>query len=135
MCFGGGSAATITVPQTDAYDAQADLQIAAMQQTQNSTAMLKQTELNTALAAQQQALTDSKDFQIEQANDVRANALRMANLIGAPPPEKTAQAPIVGRDRDRSQGKPKGKRSLRVRRNTGTSNASGTGLNTNLTTY
>ena len=106
-----------------------------MQQQQNNTATLKQGELNTALAAQQQALTDARDFQIEQANDVRANALRMANLIGAPPPEKTAQAPIVGRDRDSSQGRSRGRRSLRVRRNTGTSNASGTGLNTNLTTY
>ena len=131
----GGSAATITIPQTDAYDAQADLQIAAMQQTQNSTAMLKQTELNTALAAQQKVITDTRDFKIEQANDVRANAARMANLIGAPPPEKTAQAPIVGRDRDQSQGKPKGKNSLKIRKSKSTSQGQGAGLNTNLTTY
>tara|TARA_E500000305_G_C4003609_1_gene228680 strand:- start:307 stop:714 length:408 start_codon:yes stop_codon:yes gene_type:complete len=135
MCMGGGSAATIEVPQTDAYDAQADLQIAAMQQTQNSTAMLKQGELNSALAAQQQVLTDARDFKIEQANDVRANAARMANLIGAPPPEKTAQAPVVGRDRDQSQGKPKGRNSLKVRKSKNTSQGKGAGLNTNLTTY
>jgi hypothetical protein len=133
--MGGGSAATITVPQTNAYDAQADLQIAAMQQTQNSTAMLKQTELNTALAAQQKVLTDTRDFKIEQANDVRANAARMANLIGAPPPEKTAQAPIVGRDKDSSQGKPKGKNSLKITKSKSTSQGKGAGLNTNLTTY
>ena len=135
MCMGGGSAATIEVPQTDAYDAQADLQIAAMQQTQNSTAMLKQGELNQALAAQQQVLTEARDFKIEQANDVRANAARMANLIGAPPPEKTAQAPVVGRDRDQSQGKPKGRNSLKVRRKSKATQGKGTGLNTNLTTY
>jgi len=135
MCGGGGGRATIEIPQTDAYDAQADLQIAAMQQTQNSTAMLKQGELNTALAAQQQVLTEARDFKIEQANDVRANALRMANLIGAPPPEKTAQAPIVGRDKDSSQGKPKGKNSLKITKKKSTSQGKGAGLNTNLTTY
>ena len=30
MCFGGGEAATITMPDTSAYDQQADLQIALM---------------------------------------------------------------------------------------------------------
>lgn len=134
MCMGGGSAATITVPKTESYDAQADLQIAAMQQTQNSTAMLKQGELNSALAAQQQTLTDARDFKIQQAEDTRANAARMANLIGAPPPEKTAQAPVVGRDRDRSQGKAKGRNSLKVRKSKSTAQGKGTGLNTNLTT-
>ena len=134
MCMGGGSAATITVPKTESYDAQADLQIAAMQQTQNSTAMLKQGELNQALAAQQQTLTDARDFKIQQAEDTRANAARMANLIGAPPPEKTAQAPVVGRDRDRSQGKAKGRNSLKVRKSKSTAQGKGTGLNTNLTT-
>ena len=132
--MGGGSAATITVPKTESYDAQADLQIAAMQQTQNSTAMLKQGELNQALAAQQQTLTDARDFKIQQAEDTRANAARMANLIGAPPPEKTAQAPVVGRDRDRSQGKAKGRNSLKVRKSKSTAQGKGTGLNTNLTT-
>jgi hypothetical protein len=132
--MGGGSAATITVPKTESYDAQADLQIAAMQQTQNSTAMLKQGELNSALAAQQQTLTDARDFKIQQAEDTRANAARMANLIGAPPPEKTAQAPVVGRDRDRSQGKAKGRNSLKVRKSKSTAQGKGTGLNTNLTT-
>ena len=134
MCMGGGRAATITVPKTESYDAQADLQIAAMQQTQNSTAMLKQGELNQALAAQQQTLTDARDFKIQQAEDTRANAARMANLIGAPPPEKTAQAPVVGRDRDRSQGKAKGRNSLKVRKSKSTAQGKGTGLNTNLTT-
>lgn len=135
MCFGGGSAATIEMPETSAYDNQADLQIAAMQQTQNSSAMIKQAELKQALASQQQSFTEARDFRIEQANDVRANAARMANLIGAPPPEKTAQAPVVGRDRDRSKGKPKGRNSLKVRRKSATTQGKGTGLNTNLSTY
>lgn len=134
MCMGGGSAATITVPKTESYDAQADLQIAAMQQTQNSTAMLKQGELNQALAAQQQTLKDARDFKIQQAEDTRANAARMANLIGAPPPEKTAQAPVVGRDRDRSQGKVKGRNSLKIRKSKSSAQGQGAGLNTNLTT-
>ena len=135
MGFGGGSAATITMPETSAYDNQADLQIAAMQQTQNSSAMLKQAELNQALASQQQIYTEARDFKIQQAEDTRANAARMANLIGAPPPEKTAQAPVVGRDRDRSKGKPKGRNSLKVRKDKSTSQGKGAGLNTNLTTY
>jgi len=104
-----------------------------MQATQNSDAMIKQGELSTALAAQQQLLSDTKDFKIEQAKDVRANAARMANLIGAPPPDKTAQAPVVGRDRDSSKGKPKGRNSLKVRKNKSTSQGKGTGLNTTLT--
>ena len=133
MCMGGGSAATIEIPDTSAYDSQAELQIAAMQATQNSDAMIKQGELSTALAAQQQLLSDTKDFKIEQAKDVRANAARMANLIGAPPPDKTAQAPVVGRDRDSSKGKPKGRNSLKVRKNKSTSQGKGTGLNTTLT--
>ena len=131
--MGGGSAATIEIPDTSAYDSQAELQIAAMQATQNSDAMIKQGELSTALAAQQQLLSDTKDFKIEQAKDVRANAARMANLIGAPPPDKTAQAPVVGRDRDSSKGKPKGRNSLKVRKNKSTSQGKGTGLNTTLT--
>lgn len=129
MCFGGGgSPAVITMPDTAAYDRQAQLQMDAMRQTQDMGLKLKQSELNQALAAQQQTLADLRDAKTQRANDTAANAARMAALIGAPPPEQTAKAPTIGSDRD-AMARPKGKRGLRIDRTAPTSAAAGTGLN------
>ena len=127
MCS-GGRAATITMPATGAYDRMADMQIAAMQQQQQGAASLKQAELNQAIRAQEGVLTELRDFNVQRANDTAANAARLAALIGTPPPEKSAKAPVVGSDRA-GMSKPKGKAGLRVDRTTATSQASGTGLN------
>jgi hypothetical protein len=127
MCS-GGKAATITMPDTGAYDRMAQLQMDAMRQQQQGAASLQQAELNSAIRAQEGALTELRDFNLQRANDTAANAARLAALIGAPPPEKSAKAPVVGANRAGS-GKPKGKAGLRVDRPAAASQASGTGLN------
>ena len=126
MC--GGKPATITMPDTGAYDRMAQMQMDAMRQQQEGAATLKQAELNSAIRAQQSALTELRDFNVQRANDTAANAARLAALIGTPPPEKTAKAPVVGSDRA-GMSKPKGKAGLRIDRPTATSQASGAGLN------
>jgi hypothetical protein len=131
MCFGKAPAATITMPNTGSYDRMAQMQMDAMRQQQEGVAMLKQMELNQALRGQEQSLMEYRDFKTERANDTAANAQRMAALIGTPPPEKTAKAPVVGTDRE-NMVKAKGKKGLRidrVDRPTATSEGAGTGLN------
>jgi len=127
MCS-GGKAATITMPDTGAYDRMAQLQMDAMRQQQDGAARLQQAELNSAIRAQEGVLTELRDFNVQRANDTAANAARLAALIGTPPPEKSAKAPVVGANRAGS-GKPKGKAGLRVDRPAATSQALGTGLN------
>jgi hypothetical protein len=129
MCFGGGgSGATITMPNTSAYDRQAEMQLDLMRQQRQGVMSLKQMELNQALQGQQSALAELRDFKVQRANETQANAARMAALIGTPPPEKTARAPVVGRDRQ-GAASPQGKRDLRIERKTATGQAAGTGLN------
>lgn len=127
MCS-GGKAATINMPDTGAYDRMANMQIDLMRQQQQGAASLKQSELNQAVQAQQGALTELRDFSLQRANDTAANAARLAALIGTPPPEKSAKAPVVGTNRA-GTAKPKGKAGLRIDRPTSTSQATGTGLN------
>ena len=132
MCSGGRSArSTIVMPDTAAYDRGADQQIALMQQQQQNDMLLKQMSLNKALTSQQGVLTDLRDLRQQRANDTAANAQRMAALIGAPPPEQTAKAPVIGSDRE-DMVKAKGKRGLRIDRVNQarpTTQGSGTGLN------
>lgn len=132
MCFGGGgSPAVITMPDTKAYDRQLDLQLESMRQQQQGEMTLKQMELSQALQNQQQGLADLRDYSVQRANEVSANAKRMTELIGTPPPEPTAKAPVVGAARE-SLVKPKGRQGLRIDRvgqSTPTSQAPGTGLN------
>lgn len=129
MCFGGGGGgATITMPDTRAYDRMANAQLDAMRMAQEGPAKLKQQELNAALDRQQQVLTDLRDLKLQRANETSANAARMAALIGTPPPDKTASAPVIGSDRA-GMSKPQGKRGMRVDRAVATSAGAGTGLN------
>lgn len=139
MCFGGGgSPATIVMPDTRAYDRQAELQMQAMRETQNMGVALKQMELNRALSSQQDVLTQLRDFKIEQADreqfkaeETSANAARINAILGAPPPEPSAKAPVVGSDRE-GLVKAKGKKRLRidrVERAVATTQGSGAGLN------
>lgn len=128
MCSGGGSAATITMPDTGAYDRMANLQLEAIRSSQDGAAKLKQQELNQALAAQQQVLADLRDVKVQRANDTAANAARMAALMGAPPPEKAATAPVVGSDRA-GQARAQGKKGLRIDRGVASTAGAGTGLN------
>lgn len=138
MCSGGGQAATITMPDTGAYDRMADMQMQAMRDQQTGVMALKQQELNQALSGQQAAMSDFKDYRVQvandqqiKANDTSANAARINAILGAPPPEKTAQAPVVGSERDGVQSR-KGKKELRIDRvgqTAASKQAAGAGLN------
>ncbi len=130
MCMGGGGGGTITMPDTGAYDKQLDRQIAAMQSEYDGQAQLAQGRLNAALREQTSALKDLEEYRTEKANEVasvEAEARRLANILGPPPPEESAKAPVVGRDRFSSSA-PKGKKQLRIARS-GQAYKAGAGLN------
>lgn len=128
MCSGGGSPAVITMPDTGAYDRMAQMQFDAIRATQDGAARLKQQELNQVVAEQQVVLGQLRDVMTQRANDTAANAARMAALLGAPPPEKAAKAPVVGSDRA-GNARPAGKRGLRIDRPTANKASAGSGLN------
>jgi cell division septation protein DedD len=125
---GGGQAATITMPDTGAYDRMANMQMQAMRDQMNGQTSLQQAKLNAALSDQQGVMTQLADVKTQRANDTAANAARLAALIGTPPPEKTASAPTVGTNRS-DVAKASGKKGLRIERSTPTTQAAGTGLN------
>ena len=125
MCFGGGSRATITKPDYNAYDKQFELQKEAIQTSMSNELKLKQQELQASLGGKadiQRKLNEQIRIQAENTN---AQAMRLAQVIGPPPPEKSAQAPVIG-----SKRKKLGKERLRIRRALSpTATASGAGLN------
>jgi hypothetical protein len=130
MCAGGGgSRATIYARDTRAYDAMANQQLALMQQVQRSDVLAKQGQLDALvrdrieLQAQEQAVATAR------ANNTTAQAARLAALVGAPPPEKPAAAPVIGSGRT-GEKRPTGKQALRIDRAAGTVAAGpGSGLN------
>lgn len=132
MCSGGGggSQAVIKMPDTSGYDRMANAQIELMRQQQQGGLMVKQLELNQALDRKKEVLTEVRDFRTERANDTAANAARMAALLGPPPPDNTAKAPVVGANRE-TRAKFSKRRSLRIDRadRSNPAQASGTGLN------
>ena len=128
MCMGGGQAATIQAPKTEAYDRLAEQQFEAMQAVQEGKTQRKQQKLNKAILGEQNLLARLKEVQIQQANNVSAQAGRLAALAGPPPPDKTAKAPVVGRARELT-GKTKGKSALRIERQLAAVSAQGSGLN------
>jgi hypothetical protein len=128
MCFGGGgSPATITMPDTRAYDRLAQAQMDAIRQTQDTGVSVKQSELNKVISDQQMALSELRDIKTQRANETSANAARLAALIGTPPPEKAAEAPVIGSGRE-GVARAKGKKSLRIDR-AQRKNTAGIGLN------
>lgn len=130
MCGGGGSRATITKPDYNAFNQQFELQKSAIDQSMNGAIQQVQAEFQNTLQEQTDSLKLIQQERVAQAQDeaaVAADARRLATLIGAPPPEKVAQAPKIGA-RDRGLDVAKGKKSLRIGK-TATSSAKGTGLN------
>ena len=134
MCSGGGGGGgVITMPDTGAYDRMYDQQVQMMQMAQSAELTGYQSRLDSAVMAQQNLITDLRDLREERAEDVasvEAEARRMSNIIGAPPPEESAKAPVIGNAR--YGGKPKrqsGKRGLRIVRPTTTSSGKAVGLN------
>ena len=128
MCFGGGGGGgTIVQPNTGAYDMMANAQISAMQSAMQMGTQRVQAQLNDSLRMQGQYQQQLRDIQIERAENTQAQARRMAELIGPPPPEETAKAPGTNEKTNRNN-----KSRLRINRPRATSSAQGTGLNINL---
>lgn len=130
MCGGGGSPGTIYQPDYNAYDKQFELQRSAIESQMNNSAMAMQQQLQGALQAQNTVRSTIAEQKVTAANDAAAlseEAMRLSTLIGAPPPEKSAQAPEIG-SRDRGIKTTKGRKSLRIGR-TANSSSQGTGLN------
>ena len=130
MCGGGGGGGTIYQPDYNAYDKQFDLQRSAIESQINNSSMAMQQQLQGALRLQADVREGINDDKIAAANDASAlseEAMRLSTLIGAPPPEKSAQAPEIG-SRDRGVKTTKGRKSLRIGR-TANSSSQGTGLN------
>ena len=130
MCGGAPPRATITQPDYSAFNQQFDLQKAAIDQSMNSGIMELQADFQDSLRQQTDFLREVEQNRVARAQDeaaAAADAARLQTLIGAPPPEKVAQAPTIGA-RDRGLDVSKGKKSLRIGR-TATSSAKGTGLN------
>ena len=127
MCGGGGSRATITQPNYSAYNRQFDLQKSAIDQAMNSGSQLMQQQLNAAVSSKQQALSASVEQRKILAENTNAQAMRMAALIGTPPPEKSATAPEVGSARGIETKK--GKSALRIGLDSTSRMGQGAGLN------
>ena len=129
MCSGGGgSAATITMPDYSAYDNEFQLQKSAIEQTMNNGTQMLQQQLTASLRDKGEAAGRLADQTKLQAENTNAQAMRLSALIGAPPPEKSAEAPRVGATA-RGLKSTKGKGALRIERSTATGNSQGAGLN------
>jgi len=130
MCGGGGQRATIYQPDYNAYDKQFALQRSAIESQINNGTMAMQQQLQSALRAQNTVRADIAEDKVAAANDSAAlneEAMRLSTLIGAPPPEETAQAPTVGA-RERGLDTRKGRKTLSIGK-TAKSSSQGTGLN------
>ena len=128
MCF-GGSRATITQPDYNAYNKEFELQKSASERSMDSGLDMKQQELTASLRSKNTAL-DRLNEQIKvQADNTNAQAMRLSQMIGTPPPEQSAKPPKVGSDA-RNLGTKRGKAALRIARaKNPTKSASGSGLN------
>ncbi len=132
MCFGGGSSpATITKPDYNAYDKQFQLQKDAIERTLEGNTKLVQQQLNTALSKKQSTLDELTSVQKQLAENTNAQAMRLAQVIGPPPPEKHAQAPVIGAKARGLRGK--GKSGLRIGRATASKRSKGSGAQLTLT--
>jgi hypothetical protein len=129
MCSGGGgSPATIVAPNYNAYNNEFQLQKTAIEQAMSSSTQLLQSELTASLRNKEAAYSRLTDQAKQQAENTNAEAMRLATLIGTPPPEKSAEAPRVGASA-RGLKTTKGKGALRIERSTATSTGQGAGLN------
>ena len=127
MCMGGGQAATITAPDQGAYQRQFDLQRSAIEQQINGQTNVLQSQLTAALRGNETIAQKAADAKRQIAENTSAQAMRMAALIGTPPPEKASEAPVVGRNRGTLTSKGKG--ALRIERAVASSSGQGAGLN------
>ena len=131
MCGGGSpKRATIEKPDYNAYNQQFELQKSAIEQSMNSGIRELQADYQAQLRQNTASMQAIENERVANAQDqalIAEDARRLATLIGAPPPEKVADAPKVGK-RARDLDTANGKKSLRIG-STATSAAKGTGLN------
>ena len=132
MCTGGGGGGgTITKPDYSAFNQQFDLQKAAIDSQMQNNSMAMQQQLQQSLRQQTTLREQIRDVQVAKAEDqakLEEEAQRLSVLVGTPPPEPTATAPVIGA-RDRGISSRKGKSALRIARKVASSNSQGTGLN------
>ena len=95
----------------------------------NSGAQQMQQQLNQATTAKQGALAAELEQKKILAENTNAQAMRLATLIGTPPPEKSAQAPVVAGERGLQTKK--GKSALRIGLDSTSRMGQGAGLNIN----
>jgi hypothetical protein len=129
MC-GGGSPATITQPDYEAYDRQFEMQQTAinrMTAKKEGSIQRMQMKLNQSIAAKQETLSALAAQKKTLAENTSAQAMRLAALMGPPPPEKSASAPVVGGLRGVETKK--GKSALRIGLDSSSRMSQGTGLN------
>lgn len=125
MCMGGGGGrATITEPNYAMYDSMFQQQKAAIDAQMNGSIQNLQAQVNDAVRQQQTALQDNLKLQESIAANTHGQAARLAELMGPPPPEKSAAPPVTGKTK-----KAPGKNGLRIDQTTASSQAIGTGLN------
>jgi hypothetical protein len=91
----------------------ADAQLQTMQMAQSPAVLIAQQGVQAAAVQQQQVLAGLATRKTAEANDTSAAASRLAALIGTPPPDKTAKAPVLGSNRQ-GMSRPKGRKGLRV---------------------
>lgn len=124
MC-GGGGGGRIIEPDYGAATRGLDLQLQAMRSQQSDAVLMAQQSLSAVLGQQQGVLGQLAEIKTLRANETDANARRMADLLGAPPPEKSAEAPRVASNRPGAQTVGRGDLRINRRRTTGP----GAGLN------
>jgi len=113
MCGGGAPRSTIVQPDYGAYNRMADMQMQTMQMAQSPAVLAAQQGVQAAALQQQQVLTDLAARRTAEANDTSAAATRLAALIGTPPPDKTARAPVLASNRA-GMARPEGRKVLRI---------------------
>jgi len=140
MCSGGSKpqAAQIVMPDTGAYQQQFDLQRDMIQQQMQGQATLLQNQLQSSLRRKEDLMRQIAEAKTEKAEDqdkIDEQVRRMNTLIGAPPPEPTAQAPRIGAnrnsdvDRKGSGSVKRGRSALRIARTNASGYGQGAGLN------
>ena len=113
MCGGGAPRSTIVQPDYGSYNRMADMQMQTMQLAQSPAVLAAQQGVQAAALQQQQVLSGLVARRTAEANDTSAAAARLAALIGTPPPEKTAKAPVLASNRA-GMSRPTGRKGLRV---------------------
>jgi hypothetical protein len=113
MCGGAAPRSTIQTPDYKAYDRLANAQLATMQAAQSPAVLAAQQQVLLAAQQQQQTTADLVAAKTAAANDTSAASARIAALVGAPLPDKTAKAPVLGANRA-GMTRPGGRRALRL---------------------